>query len=108
MQLLSVIAKIKNNKTRKIVLKDIGKDEKIYSALKEMALNTLNKNIKLNRNQRNKLSRVTPLLRKFKKNNSKNQKHKLIIQSGGILPIIVPAALSLLSTILSNGIRRKN
>lgn len=107
LEILKVISNIKSLKVRNQVLRDISGNDKIYNALREIALNAMNKNIKFNRNQKIKLKKQVGLLKRLsQKNNSKKVRQKLIVQTGGILPIIVPAAISLLSTILQHGIRR--
>ena len=54
---LDLIAKIKNKKTRKAVLKDFSEKSEIFEALREIAVNTINRNVPLNDSQKKKLRR---------------------------------------------------
>jgi len=78
----------------------------LYSAIHEICANTVNKNIKLNNKQKKLLlpyqTKINNLAT-FTKNKSKRK--KLILQSGGFLPILIPALASVLTTLASNLIK---
>jgi len=100
-KILNIIAKIKNAKTRKKILFDLDGDECFYKALREIALNTVNKNIKVPGPQRKKLQKYKKLIQTLSKPaKTRRTRKKLIIQSGGFLPLLIPAAISLLTTLI--------
>jgi len=92
----------KDNRQR--ILKEIGGDETVYNALHEIAYNTIKGNYKLPITHSKKLKRYNPLLEEFcvTKNKSCSKKRKqLIEQSGGFLPILIPALATIISSIIS-------
>ena len=92
----------KDNRSR--ILKEMGGDKTVYNALHEIAFNTIKGNYKLPNSHSKKLKAYKPLLQQFcmSKNKScaKKRKH-LIEQSGGFLPILIPALATVLSSIIS-------
>lgn len=97
---LQTISAIKNEKMRKKVLQDLC-DDCIYKALHEVAVNLFNKNIKLSNAQKQKLRKNKGLLMKLsKKTFNKKERKKLVSQSGGFLPIIVPTLAAILTSLI--------
>lgn len=91
------IAKIKDKSLQKKLLKDIANDN-TFRALKEIAINYNSGNIKSDK----KIKKYSKFLKKFaKKSNSKLNKRKLVIQSGGFLQLALPVIATLLSEILT-------
>lgn len=101
---LYLIANIKKLRVRQEVLKDISDNECIYNALKEIAVNTVNRKIKLNPKQRRKLQKSAFIINEFSKSQkSRKKKRKLVVQTGGALPILIPAVIALLTNLIQNG-----
>jgi len=100
--ILKAISRIKNYKARQKILNEFNGEECIYKAIKEMAVNVVNGNIKLSRIQRTKLAKYKSFIKEAAKpTNSKLKRKRVIVQSGGFLPYLVPVVLSLLSSILA-------
>ena len=101
MTILKVIASLKNKKQREKILKEFNGDECLYKALREIAVNTVNRNIKLSSKQKRNLIKYKSVIKSLTKPyKSKSKRKKLIIQSGGFLPYLIPAAISLLTTLI--------
>ena len=95
------------DKSRKLILNDLGGDQTAYDALHEMAYNTIKGNVKLKKSHKRKLKRHDKVLKKFcclKNKKSLKKRKQLLIQSGGFLPILIPAVASLLTSILSKNV----
>ena len=100
MNKLQFIASIKDDKLRQKILMTMS-DECLFKALAEISTNTLNNNIKLSAIQKKKLQRYKKIFKKFSsKVNNKVTKTKLIKQSGGWLPILIPVVASLLTSLI--------
>jgi len=100
---LKVIAKIKNHKLRKAILREFRNDECLYRALKEIAVNTVNRNIKLTPLQIRKLRTSKKIIKQLSlKAKDRKKKRRLVVQSGGFLPILIPAVISIISEIIRN------
>jgi len=92
-------------RTRKRVLNELGAEKTVYKALHELATNTLNGEIPLSKVQKRRLKphRATlehlcdPRSRKCAK-----KRRKLIVQSGGFLPIILKGLAYALPTLLTS------
>ena len=98
---LEIISKIRNTRTRNAVLKDFAYNMQLFDALKEIAVNTINRNVPLTNAQKRKLRRhKKTIIALSKPLKSKNKKKKLIEQSGGFLPILVPIVATLLGKLL--------
>lgn len=90
-------------KLRKKLLQKIG--NKCIKAICECCLNTLRGNVPLTNEQKKSLSRHKTTLRKLENRKvSLAKKRKLIVQKGGFLNILIPAALSVLTGLI-NGVR---
>jgi len=95
---LQFIASIKDKKVRSGVLKQYSSLKDFQKALREVAENTVKKNVPLDANQKKKLKPHRKALLEFLSNNkSKKLSRKKVIQSGGFLPILLPIILSLLT-----------
>lgn len=70
-------------------------------AVCECSLNVLKGNIPLSSHQKKSLSKYKSTLRKIgNKKGSLLQKKKLIVQNGGFLNILIPAALTVLTSLI--------
>ena len=99
---LKTISKIKNSTKRKKAL-NLNYDECLYKALNEIAVNTVKRRVPLSIKQVNKLKKHKLNIKKLscRTKNKKKQK-QLVVQSGGFLPVLIPAIASILTSILSN------
>lgn len=75
-------------------------DDELIRALNECVINTLNGNVKLSLNDIKKLKKFKKSLRKLVRNKDIIKKKKILIQEGGFLPIILPSAITLISTLI--------
>src|SRR5258708_33158774 len=94
---LAFVAKFPSKHTQKRMLKYLSKKEKFRKAIKELAVNLLKGNIKID------LERTKRKVRKHKVNIyeiSKSKNPKYIVQSGGWLQWIIPIASALLEVAL--------
>lgn len=88
---------------RKKLLKNIP--SRSVKAICECTLNVLKGNVPLTTSQKRYLSKYKSTLRKIgTKKGSLSSKRNLIVQKGGFLNILLPAALSVLTTLI-NGAR---
>ena len=82
------------------MLENFDGEECIYNAIREIALNTTNGNIKLTPAQHGKLTRHKKLIKECTQPaKTKSKRKRLVVQSGGFLPYLIPIALSLISTL---------
>jgi|SRR6266571_1585816 len=89
---------------RSKILKDVRGDKTVYNALNEIAYNTKFRKYKLSSGQLKKLkphAKVINKLSEVKNRNCCSKRKILIQQSGGFLPILIPAVISALGAILS-------
>lgn len=101
---LDLIAKIKKPSVTKQVLSDVCDNECIYKALKEIAVNIVNRKVKLSYQQKKDLKRFGIIIKKLSSDqSSKLNRRKLVVQSGGALPILIPAVIALLTNLIQNG-----
>jgi len=97
---LNFIAKIKNPQLRSRLLLTVA-DDQLYNALHEIAVNYNRGNIKLKSNQKRQISKFKNLLKRLAtKPKSKAIKRKLIKQSGGFLPFILPLIANLIPSVI--------
>ena len=106
---LSRVANVTDSTKRKQLLKDMCDQRCFQKALREIAVNTINKKVPLTDVQKKALRKspevIAQLGRKIKK---KSTKKDLIIQSGGILPYLIPAVTTLIGKLIADGIIRKS
>jgi hypothetical protein len=100
---LKILSKL--SKTNRLnILKEIGGDQHLFNALHEIAHNTLNRRVKLDKAQIKKLKPYKRILEELCDQNSRKcgkRRKKLVQQGSGFLPILIPAIVSVLSSILS-------
>ena len=91
------------DKSRKLILNDLGGDQTAYDAVQEIAYNTIKGNVKLKKSQKRNLKKHEKVLKKFccLKKKCLNKRKQLLVQSGGFLPILIPTIASLLTTLLA-------
>jgi hypothetical protein len=89
-----------NSKLRKAILRHSEKD--LVFAICECVLNLLNGNVKTDSRVIHKLGKHKQILRKLvHTGDNVEQKRKLLIQKGGFLPLIIPAILEVVTSLLS-------
>ena len=87
---------------RKNLLAKSSKDT--IGAICEIIDNLLHNNIPLSQNLKERLRKHKGSLRKLIKKSQLSEKKKILIQHGGFLQYIIPAAISAISSILSDAI----
>jgi predicted nucleotidyltransferase len=98
--ILEYISTIRDKKLRQANLRYVSKDPRFYSTLREIAYNAVRGNIKVPKHVVNKLNKYKRVLRGLvKKEKSKLKQRKLVEQSGGFLPYLIPIVSTLLSTL---------
>lgn len=96
-QKLELIANIKDKKLRNAVLLYFRKSKCLFKALREIAQNYKKANIPLTITQKRRLAQHRKVIQGLtKKPITKRLKAKLVSQSGGFLPIIIPLVTSIL------------
>lgn len=101
---LKKIAKFSNLKRKKALLQ-VGGNADVYKTLREIAHNTLKGKVKFNKFQKKRLKPYSGKLEKlcnFEK--CKKRRKELIVQSGGFLPILIPAVASLISSLVAKNV----
>lgn len=102
--IIQLYMKLKGKKLRQDFLSDQFKqDAKIYKAIHEIVMNVVHQNLPIPDDVKPKLRRHKRAIIEFihDKNKKRNRKH--LVQSGGYLHYIIPAAIQLISSLLSNG-----
>ena len=98
---LKEVASSKSPYQRRKVLKQLSKRNYIYLALKEIAKNTIKRNIPLNNAQVKKILKHRKVIKGLTcKTKGKIKRQRLVNQSGGFIQAILPALASLLGTLL--------
>ena len=96
---LIVLSHIKHKNERLRILSTII-DQCLYNAIREIAINAVHGNIKLSPPQKQKLRKHKKIILTLAKPNNTKLNKKLALQSGGFLPILVPAVAAFLGSIL--------
>lgn len=102
--IMELLMKIKRPKLRQDFLCDQFKQNpKIYKAVHEIVTNLVHKNIPLDTSTKQRLRRHKRNIVDLVHDKNKKRHRTHLIQSGGYLHYIIPAVLSLLSTLLKDG-----
>lgn len=92
------VSKIKRREDRKVVLSILAKEPNFIKALEEIAVNTVEGNIKLAKSQKTSLKKHKELLVQLSEKRGK----KLLSQSGGgFLPILIPLVADLIGSLIN-------
>ena len=92
--------KAKQPKYSKII--DKGSEE-LITVLNDCVLNTLNGNINLSEEDKQKLKKHKRFLRKIINSKKSSTKRKILVQEGfGFLPLILPGAITLLTALIEH------
>ena len=103
-QILKTLAGCKGKLRTSIIQ---NSDRKIIEAVCECVLNLLNGNIKLSESDKKSLEKYKFTLRKLVEKSNLNNKKKILIQHGGFLQFLIPAAITGISSIISSLISRQ-
>jgi len=107
MEKLKIISKIRDVRLRKRILSEIA-DDCLYKALHEIAINTVNRKVPLSRPAKISLRKYKSHIQSLTRDtNNKKQRKRLVVQSGGFLPILIPAVASVLGSVLSAVINKR-
>jgi hypothetical protein len=99
------LSKSKNFKERQQLIRKTK--DCVINSISELAKNCLYGKIPLKTCDFEKLSKYQNILRKLSSNSSLAKRKNLIIQKGGFLNLLIPAALSFITPIVSEYIKRK-
>jgi len=89
---------IKNKNVRDQILKQWCNDDNFFNAVKEIVENTMKKTLPIKARERRMLKKYKNTLSEFiKPSIPKRKRKKLVIQSGGFLPILIPILTSFLA-----------
>lgn len=102
---LDLIAKAKTKKHRSDLIRSAKNC--VIDSISEIALNCLKGNLPLKSCDFKKLKRQKTILRKLASRLPVDQRRKLILQKGGILPFLVPTALGFLGTLATKYIKKR-
>ena len=98
---LKIVATYKNKHKRDAIIEFLSKRSCVYRALREIAMNIINQEIKLNRTQIEKLGPHAKIIKRLQCGvKDKRSKQKLVQQTGGFLPWLIP----IISTLVTGGI----
>ena len=98
---LKFIASVKDHALRRKLLNSLS-DECLYKALNEIAVNVVNGKVTFNSATQRKLKKFKEKIKRLSvKTNNKKTMKSLVRQSGGFLPILIPAIASVVSTLLA-------
>ena len=96
---LNVLSKCKV-KIRKAILRNA--DKELIEVICHCIYNLLNGNIKLSDSEKSHLTAYKQTLRKLVERSSLENKKKILIQKGGFLQFLIPAAITGISSIISS------
>lgn len=101
-KVLEVISTIKPKKLRDAILKDFSKNPDIFDSVSEISVNAIKGKVKPKEPpQKVRLRRYKRLMIDIAlKPKAKTSRKKLLVQSGGFLPLLIPAVAELLAKIL--------
>lgn len=101
-KLLEVISAVKKKSLREQILKDLSKNDELFDAISEISKNTVTGRLKLTEKQKSVLKKYKKVLIEMAmKPKGKRKRKKLIVQTGGFLPILIPTIATLLAVILT-------
>lgn len=100
--ILQAISKIKNLKTRQKLLKVLADDKLFFQSLREIATNCLEGNIPLDEKTKTALQKHKKIIRNLATHTNGTKRRKIVSQTGGFLPFLVPAAASVLGHLVKD------
>ena len=93
-------------KIRTAILKNADKD--LVDAICQCVFNLLSGNINMSSSEKEKLVKYKISLRKLVQKSTLKQKKKILVQKGGFLQYLIPAAIEGISSIISSFINQGN
>ena len=102
---LDELSNVKDKVQRKLLIKNA--ENCVIDAISEIAKNCLAGNIPLKSCDFKKLSKYQKLLRQISRKSSNTKRRKTIEQSGGFLNLLIPPALTLIASVVSDVISKK-
>ena len=103
---LELISQLKSATSRKILLKEFSIDDSFCKAVREIAKNTVKKNIALSPFAKRRLRRYKNLILSLSRKRKSKKKVKELVQQAGkglFLPIVIPLVASLISELITKG-----
>ena len=98
-----------SDKMKKSIICEMAKRDCFFEAIYEIINNIYLENIKLPNTERNQLKKFLKVINKIHKHpKQKLTRRKLIVQSGGFLPIILPIVATLVTELITNAISKKS
>lgn len=99
---LMLLTQSKNSGVRRALLSDMSKQPKFFKVIKEMVDILQSRQLNITNYKLAKLKKHKKTIKGYGKNKlNDNQKKRLVQQSGGFLPIILPALVTLLTSMLN-------
>lgn len=99
---LRMIAAIRDPELRRKVLTSLA-DDCLYKALNEIAINTVARKVPLTLKQKRRLRKFKVKIQNLTcKTNSNRKRKQLVAQSGGFLPILIPAIASVITSLIAS------
>ncbi|RWR98796.1 hypothetical protein B4U79_10617, partial [Dinothrombium tinctorium] len=84
------------------ILEELSTDDKFFEALREIAVNCLEGNIKLNPKLKTRLKKHKKIIRALATEKKRLNRRRIANQIGGILPFLIPAAATTLEKVKRN------
>ena len=101
MKELKIAMSYKHKPTRNAILMFLAHKKCIYNALREISMNILNKNLKLKRHHIRRLNPHVETIKALKRGvKTPKERRKLVRQSGGFLPWLLPVIASAISAVI--------
>jgi hypothetical protein len=98
---LKLAMQYKHKPTRNAILKFLSNKKCIYNALREISMNILNKQIKLKNHHIRKLNPHVKTIKALGKGvKHRRTQQKLVLQSGGFLPWLLPLVASAIPAVI--------
>ena len=93
--------KSKNKNKRKVLLEFLAHKNCIYEAMREISMNI--KKLPLNKKQKTKLNKKAKVIKTLANGvKRRSDRKKLILQTGGFLPWLLPIVATLITTAIEN------
>ena len=97
---LQSVAKLREGKKRSTELKKLSQKKCIYLALREIAMNVVNRNIKIPKSKYKTFTKHKNIIKRLASGNGKKHlKKRMIMQSGGFISAVLPLLLPLVSAV---------
>ena len=95
-----------DKKYQRLIIKNA--DKKLIKSICECVLNMLKGNLPIKESDKQKLKKFRKPLHKLVQKSGLKNKRKILIQQGGLIPILIPSIIGGLAKIISSIISRKS